>query len=191
MLRTRSCSFMSVARMSVAGLVLAGIELLLSEDGDVWLRVESERPVFVLSDYLTHAAALDRDRNANLSSDAAQQQSSHSARTSVGEASSSSPESAAQEPPPGASPAAAATPPAAASLNANGGGGGEPARVSDQCGGGARSPSFSFSSADHVHKIYPNSNPIKVRARAARSLLRTSMFASVSLYLWLSAVYKY
>ena len=128
----------------------AGIELSLSEDGDVWLRVESERPVFVLSDYLTHAAALDRDRNANL----AHSQQSQAARGSSGNVS-SSPEAAA-EPGPGSFPASPPTYPnaAAAALNGNGG----PAR--DQCGS-ARPPSTSAS--DHVHKIYPNSTPIKVR----------------------------
>lgn len=141
----------------------AGIELSLSEDGDVWLRVESERPVFVLSDYLTHAAALDRDRNANL----AHSQQSQAARGSSGNVS-SSPEAAA-EPGPGSFPASPPTYPnaAAAALNGNGG----PAR--DQCGS-ARPPSTSAS--DHVHKIYPNSTPIKVR----RSLTLVALSASAS-----------
>lgn len=164
-------------------MLAAGIELSLSEDGDVWLRVESERPVFVLSDYLTHAAALDRDRNANLSGPHRRQQSA-SGRGSTGDASSSSPEAALAEsgsgPGPGPSvrplqPPAALSPPAfAAALNNGAGPGMGPGPGSlalrEHCTSIARQASTP-ACTDHVHKIYPFSNPIKVCLSLSTSLL--------------------
>lgn len=153
-------------------LLAAGIELSLSEDGDVWLRVESERPVFVLSDYLTHAAALDRDRNANLSGPHRRQQSA-SGRGSTGDASSSSPEAALAESGPALGPSvrplqppAALSPSAfAAALNNGAGPGMGPGPGSlalrEHCTSIARQASTP-ACTDHVHKIYPFSNPIKV-----------------------------